>query len=83
MRFSRWYKISYVDASIHMFQYKIKTAGILNIIAGWKVIPGHNKTVDHTEVITGLCSISKTGVFASVGNDSYLRIWNRYNQLIR
>ena len=64
------------DATIHMFEYKLKKNE-------WKVLPGHIKTADHSETVTGISSIPRTGLFASVGNDSTLRIWDRHNRLVR
>lgn len=66
------------ESSILMLEFNLDDRTV-------KHIQNHDKALDHTEAITGICSISGSGAadFASIGNDSTLRIWNHKNKLIR
>ncbi|KAI8906284.1 hypothetical protein EDD86DRAFT_193003, partial [Gorgonomyces haynaldii] len=64
------------DASLHMFEIRLKKAE-------WRVMPGHLKTSDHSETVIGICTLERSGLFATVGKDMSLRIWNKHNKLVR
>ncbi|KAJ3287288.1 hypothetical protein HDU79_005826 [Rhizoclosmatium sp. JEL0117] len=64
------------DFIIRMFSF--------NTVSGeWHAIPMHNRSDDHTEEITSICCIEKSGLFVTTSRDSTIRVWDVYNALIR
>jgi WD40 repeat protein len=46
-------------------------------------VPSHNRSDDHSDVITAIMSIRKLGLFVTTSRDSTLRVWDMYNTLVR
>ncbi|KAJ3258953.1 hypothetical protein HK103_003094 [Boothiomyces macroporosus] len=64
------------DATIHMFEYNLKRQE-------WRILTGHAKSYDHTQIVTSICCSHALGVFMSISNDNSLRIWNHQNKMLR
>ncbi|KAJ3348864.1 hypothetical protein HDU83_000991 [Entophlyctis luteolus] len=70
--------ICFTDDSfaIGMFSFNFRTGE-------WQRLPSHNRSDDHTDVISSICSIDLLNLFVSTSHDSTIRIWDIYNSLIR
>ncbi|KAJ3313586.1 hypothetical protein HDV04_001803 [Boothiomyces sp. JEL0838] len=64
------------DATIHMFEYNLKRQE-------WRILTGHAKSYDHTQIVTSICCSHALGIFMSISNDNSLRIWNHQNKMLR
>ncbi|KAI9102055.1 hypothetical protein DFS34DRAFT_647837 [Phlyctochytrium arcticum] len=49
----------------------------------WRVLPAHNRSDDHTDLVTAICTIPKLGLFVTASKDATIRVWDTQNALVR
>ncbi|KAJ3035181.1 hypothetical protein HK097_004267, partial [Rhizophlyctis rosea] len=49
----------------------------------WRRVPSHNRTDDHTDTVTAICSLKKLGMFVTISKDGAMKVWDCHNNLIR
>ncbi|KAI8618744.1 hypothetical protein BC830DRAFT_1107285 [Chytriomyces sp. MP71] len=49
----------------------------------WYAIPAHNRSDDHVDQVTSVCSIEHLGLFVTTSHDTTIRIWDMFNALLR
>ncbi|KAJ3179902.1 hypothetical protein HDU87_002470 [Geranomyces variabilis] len=64
------------DFAIQMYSFDIETKG-------WRMLASHNRSDDHTDLVTTICPIRKLRLFVSCSRDGSIRVWDSNNVLIR
>ncbi|KAJ3157021.1 hypothetical protein HDU89_002431 [Geranomyces variabilis] len=64
------------DFAIQMYLFDIETKG-------WRMLASHNRSDDHTDLVTTICPIRKLRLFVSCSRDGSIRVWDSNNVLIR
>ncbi|XP_061169585.1 uncharacterized protein LOC133178950 isoform X2 [Saccostrea echinata] len=71
------------DTNLYLRMYRMDGRDLENVSSLQFTELHHAKDEEHTKRMTALDKCPLLGLFATAGEDGYIKVWNRHNQLVR